>query len=70
MSTENSVTVKNVEALNATFPEHAKIAARAYEIAEQLGFPCDCEVAHWLQAEAELTQNRPLVGGDNPRPIE
>jgi hypothetical protein len=33
---------------------HQKIAVRAYAIWEEQGWPHGCELAHWLQAEAEI----------------
>jgi hypothetical protein len=35
-------------------PLHAAIARRAYEIYEAAGRPEGQDVAHWLQAEAEI----------------
>jgi Protein of unknown function (DUF2934) len=33
---------------------HQKIAVRAYAIWEEQGWPHGCDLAHWLQAEAEI----------------
>lgn len=41
-------------------PTHEEIAARAHDIWERAGCPEGQETEHWLQAERELSQNRPM----------
>ncbi len=55
MSTQKNAVATPAEESPATPPAREQIAARAYAIAEQQGFPCGCELAHWLQAETELS---------------
>jgi len=54
MSIEKNVTTTKAESSEPSHPTHEAIATRAYEIAERQGFPCGCDLAHWLQAETEL----------------
>lgn len=54
MSTQKNAAATLAEESPTTLPTREQIAARAYAIAEQQGFPCGCELTHWLQAETEL----------------
>jgi hypothetical protein len=44
------------ESKNVDSPTHQQIEARAYEIYVERGYVDGNEVSHWLEAEAELTQ--------------
>ena len=39
-------------------PDHEEIRHRAYAIWECAGRPANCEVAHWLEAEKEVMNER------------
>lgn len=59
MSTEKNTVATPTGEAPLSERKREQIAARAYEIAEHQGFPCGCEIAHWLQAENELTAGQP-----------